>query len=246
MPGISGIDLSLAILEPLTLTKPAMTRSKLILALLASLALATSLSARADEESSASTPLAATDAQPASVVVVGSPESKTTQSNDSQSWYSSAWDTAGQHLSDIWNKGDIEVYVPFWSYHLPFAYSADKRSSYTEYPAGGGLGKGWYNASGNWEGIYAMEFQDSHGKPMYMGGYGWIPTWRPINDDFKIGAGLTAFMFMRSDIGNYAPIPGILPAATIGYGPVDVQVAYIPGGQGNGNVLFWWAKYSFR
>ena len=33
---------------------------------------------------------------------------------------------------------------------------------------------------------------------------------------------------------------------TAGYGPIDVQMAYIPGGQGNGNVLFWWAKYSFK
>lgn len=219
-----------------------MSRSKLTLHFLAALALASASFAHAAADTPASTP----DAAPSNVVVVGSTDNATPGSSDSKTWYGSAWDTAGQHLSDIWHKGDIELYVPFWSYHLPFAYSAEKRASYTEYPAGGGIGKGRYNESGNWEGIYAMEFQDSHGKPMYMGGYGWVPTWRPINDQFKIGAGVTAFLFMRSDIGNYAPIPGVLPAATIGYGPLDVQVAYIPGGQGNGNVLFWWAKYSFR
>ena len=219
-----------------------MPRSKLTPKLLAALALACASYANAAEETPASTP----DAVPSNVVVVGNTDSATPSNSESTTWYGSAWDTAGQHLSDIWHKGDIELYVPFWSYHLPFAYSAEKRASYTEYPAGGGIGKGRYNENGNWEGIYAMEFQDSHGKPMYMGGYGWIPTWRPINDQFKIGAGVTAFLFMRSDIGNYAPIPGVLPAATIGYGPLDVQVAYIPGGQGNGNVLFWWAKYSFR
>ena len=227
-----------------------MNCSRLLSGLLSSLALTLAASAYADEPSAdASTApseatATATNA-PQSVVVVGSPDSDA-KTSESQSWYSSAWDTAGQHLSDIWNKGDIELYVPFWSYHLPFAYSPENRASYTEYPAGGGLGKGWYNASGNWEGVYVMGFQDSHAQPMYLAGYGWVPTWNPINEQTRIGVGATVFLFMRSDINSYAPTPGILPMATVGYGPVDVQVAYIPGGQGNGNVLFWWAKYSFK
>ncbi len=221
--------------------------SRLLTSLLAALSLtslAYTTNALADDTPAATTDAAGPQATQ-SVVVVGSPDSDSKPA-ESKSWYSSAWDTAGQHLSDIWTKGDVELYVPFWSYHLPFAYTPEKRSQYTEYPAGGGIGKGRYNESGNWEGIYVMEFQDSHGLPMYMGGYGWIPTWRPLDDKFKVGVGLTAFFFMRSDIGNYAPIPGILPAVSTGYGPLDIQMAYIPGGQGNGNVLFWWAKYSFK
>ena len=224
-----------------------MNRSRIITALLAALSLTFAATAFAEE---ASEPAAATSQSdtasgaPQSVVVVGSPN--TTQSTESKSWYSNAWDTAGQHLSDIWTKGDVELYVPFWSYHLPFAYTPEKRASYTEYPAGGGLGKGWYNASGNWEGVYVMGFQDSHAQPMYMAGYGWVPTWNPINEQSRIGIGATVFLFMRSDINGYAPTPGILPMVTAGYGPIDVQMAYIPGGQGNGNVLFWWAKYSFK
>lgn len=232
--------------------------SRLLSTLTIALSLAFSGFALAADEAPATDTASVSDASPApqNVVVAGTPatsdsapaseKSSNDKTSSDQSWYSKAWDTAGQHLSDIWNKGDIEVYVPFWSYHLPFAYSAEKRSQYTEYPAGGGIGKGWYNASGNWEGIYLMEFQDSHGKPMYMGGYGWVPTWNPINEKSRIGVGATVFMFMRSDINYYAPTPGILPMGTIGYGPVDVQVAYIPGGQGYGNVLFWWAKYSFK
>lgn len=217
-----------------------MNCSRLLTALLAALSFTLATQAQADEPAAP----AATSETPQSVVVVGNPASS--EPTTGQSWYSSAWNTAGQHLSDIWNKGDYSLMVPFWTYHMPFAYSAEKRAQYTEYPAGGGISKGYFNESGNWEGVYLMEYQDSHGKPMYMGGYGWVPTWRPIDDKFKIGAGLTAFMFMRSDIGNYAPLPGILPVGSIGYGPVDVQVAYVPGGQGNGNVLFWWAKFAFR
>lgn len=224
-----------------------MSRSQLTLSLLTALAIISTPFAHAAEETTTSTPTSTESSAPANVVVVGNTDkAETPASTESQSWYGKAWDTAGKHLSDLWNKGDIEVYVPFWTYHLPFAYSPQQRSDYTEYPAGGGLGKGWYNESGNWEGVYLMAFQDSHGKPMYMGGYGWVPTWNPINEKSRIGVGATVFMFMRSDINYYAPTPGILPMATIGYGPVDVQVAYIPGGEGYGNVLFWWAKYSFR
>lgn len=227
-----------------------MSRSKLTLSLLTALSIISAPFAHAEDDAAASTPNTESSA-PANVVVVGNTDKSTDKAEaptgtESQSWYKKAWDTAGQHLSDLWTNGDIELYVPFWSYHLPFAYSAEKRSQYQEYPAGGGIGKGWYNRSGNWEGVYLMEFRDSHGKPMYMGGYGWVPTWNPINEKSRVGVGATVFMFMRSDINYYAPTPGILPMATVGYGPVDVQVAYIPGGQGYGNVLFWWAKYSFK
>ena len=221
-----------------------MNHSRGLIACLTALALACANYAFADEAASpvvtAATPAAET---PQSVTVVGNP---TAPSASEKSWYGAAWDTAGQHLSDIWHKGDYEVYVPFWTYHMPYAYSAEKRATFTSYPAGGGIGKGWFNESGNWEGIFAVEFADSHGKPQYQVGYGWVPTWHPLDNQFRVGAGLTAFVFMRSDIANYAPLPGILPVGSIGYGPVDVQVAYIPGGQGNGNVLFWWAKFAFR
>lgn len=232
-------------------------RTALAPVLLSAFALLLTTPVFADESTTEGTPAAApaaptadaaastTNGAPQSVVVVGSPNNDE-KPNESKPWYSSAWDTAGQHLSDLWEKGDIELFVPFWSYHLPFAYTPEKRASYNEYPAGGGLGKGWYNASGNWEGVYVMGFQDSHSQPMYMAGYGWVPTWNPINEQSRVGVGATVFLFMRSDINSYAPTPGILPMATVGYGPVDVQVAYIPGGQGNGNVLFWWAKYSFK
>ena len=232
-----------------------MSRSTLTLATLAALLMAAApLSHADDSETEATAPVAAssaatTDAQsstPPNVVVVGKTDSTPPASAGSKSWYGQAWDTTVEHLSDIWTKGDVELYVPFWTYHLPFAYSPSQRSEYTEYPAGGGIGKGWYNKSGNWEGLYLMEFRDSHAKPMYMGGYGWVPTWNPINEKSRIGIGATVFMFARSDINYYAPTPGILPMATIGYGPVDVQVAYIPGGEGFGNVLFWWAKYTFK
>jgi lipid IVA palmitoyltransferase len=161
------------------------------------------------------------------------------------SWFSSTYETAKTHITDIVTKGDWEVYVPFWAKH--FGYSNGQGlANPNEHPWGAGIGKGFYNSSGNWEGLYAMEFQDSNGQPQYQVGYGWIPTWRPSGDNFRVGAGLTGFIFLRSSYLNYTPLPAVLPIASVGYGPFDVQMAYVPDFRNNGNVLFWWAKYSFK
>lgn len=157
-------------------------------------------------------------------------------------WYSTAW----QHARDTWREGDVEAYVPFWSYHLPFAYTPQQRAEYVEYPAGVGLGKGRYNKSGNWEGIYAMGFRDSHGDPSYMVGYGWVPTWNIGKSEVKAGIGLTGFLMSRKDYFGGIPFPGVLPIASVGYKNLAVQAAYIPGGDGYGNVLFMWGKWTFK
>jgi lipid IVA palmitoyltransferase len=149
------------------------------------------------------------------------------------------------HLRGIWEKGGYEWYEPVYTYHLPYAYSPSLLRSYNDFPAGIGLGKGRFNEHGNWEGVFAMEFADSHGRPEYEGGYGWIATWHPFSNLFRAGAGLTAFITARSDIMRYTPFPGVLPLGSLGYRNVDLQATFIPGGRNNGNVLFTWIKLSF-
>jgi lipid IVA palmitoyltransferase len=153
--------------------------------------------------------------------------------------------TAAEHVKDTWTEGKVELYVPFLSYHMPFAYSADKRSEYNEYPGGAGIGLGRYNASGNYEATYAMAFLDSHSDMSYMVGYAWIPTWNVGKSEVKVGAGLTGFIMSRQDYFGGVPFPGLLPVASISYKQLSLQAAYVPGGQGNGNVLFAWGKWAF-
>jgi palmitoyl transferase len=150
-----------------------------------------------------------------------------------------------QHIKGTWAKGGYDLYVPFWTYHMPYAYTPALLRSYNDFPAGGGIGKGRYNSSGNWEGMVAMEFADSHGRPQYQAVFLWIPTWRPLFDGFKIGAGLAGGIVARSDINRYTPFPGGLPVASIGYRDFDVQATFVPGFKDDGNVLFCWAKFSF-
>ena len=154
--------------------------------------------------------------------------------------------TAWQHVTDTWNHGDTELYVPFLTYHMRFAYRQELLDKYNEYPAGLGLGKGRYNDSGNWESIYAMGFLDSHSKPSFMVGYAWAPTWEIGNSDFKVGVGLTGFLMTRTNYWNGLPFPGVLPIASIGYKQLAIQAAYIPGGRNHGNVLFMWGKWTFQ
>lgn len=153
--------------------------------------------------------------------------------------------TAVEHVKDTWREGKVELYVPFLTYHMPFAYTANQRSQYNEYPAGGGIGLGRYNASGNYEGTYAMAFLDSHSEMSYMAGYAWIPTWNMGQSEVKVGVGLTGFLMSRQDYFGGFPFPGVLPVASISYKQLAVQAAYVPGGQGNGNVLFAWGKWTF-
>ena len=158
-----------------------------------------------------------------------------------------AWfDTASEHVSDTWHEGDTELYVPFWTYHHRGTYDDDHIEDFNEFPAGIGLGKGRYNSSGNWEGMYAMGFMDSHNKPSFMAGYAWVPTWE-LGNDVKAGVGVTGFLMSRSNYWNGIPFPGVLPIASIGYKQLSLQAAYIPStGRNNGNVLFMWGKWTFQ
>jgi palmitoyl transferase len=160
----------------------------------------------------------------------------------------SNWTTSSiSHLESILDKGVDEVYIPLYTYHMPYAYSQEKINQYTEYPMGLGFGRGLMNESGNWEGIYGMTFKDSHGIYQYMFGYGWIPMWN-IGDtkDWKYGLGATAFIMSRQDIMHYIPFPGILPIASISYKDLSLQTSYVPGGQNVGNILFTWAKWTLN
>jgi palmitoyl transferase len=148
---------------------------------------------------------------------------------------------------EIMDKGDWVGYLPLYTHHMPYAYSQDKLDQYTNIPLGLGIGKGFYNNRNNWEGIYAMSFRDSHGVYQYMAGYGWIPTWSlSANGNWKVGTGATVFLMSRKDIFNYIPFPGLLPVGSLSYKNLSLQSSFVPGGDGFGNVLFTWAKWTFN
>ncbi len=160
--------------------------------------------------------------------------------DDERSWYERLW----APIANAYHNGSLELYLPLETYHLRSKYEADKIATYQEKPKGLGIGSGLYNEKGNWEGVYAMAFQDSHFKPMYMAGYGWQAIWRPV-EDTRVGLGYVAGLMSRTDVWGYKPFPVALPFGSIAYRNFSLNGLFIPGGRGWGNVAFFWAKWEF-
>lgn len=147
-------------------------------------------------------------------------------------------------LGDTWNDGKSEVLLPFYSYHLRSSYSQEKIDSFEENSWGIGYGRSRYDDKGNWHSLYAMGFRDSHAKFEPVVGYAYQWMWGE-KEALHAGLGYTVLVTARSDIGHYIPFPGILPIASLSYRRTAMNMSYIPGGKGNGNVMFLWGSIGF-
>lgn len=149
-----------------------------------------------------------------------------------------------ERVAATYRDGRTEVYLPFHSYHIRRFYTPAQVDGYNENALGFGVGKGLNDEDGDWHGLYAMVFRDSHFDPEPFAGYGYQTFWHP-GADIKLGLGYTVFLTARKDIGNYVPIPGILPLASVQYKKASLMGSYVPGGRGNGNVLFFFGRFEF-
>jgi palmitoyl transferase len=157
---------------------------------------------------------------------------------------SGIWSRAQDSLSLTWQSSEYELYVPINTWHNRNYYSSEKIDGYNEHPWGLGLGKYRFDDDGDWNGFYAMAFSDSHRKIEPVVGYGFQKMWRPT-DNFRLGGGYTIGLTMRKDM-HYLPIPVIAPTFSVEYKQLTVQSAYIPGGDGNGNILFTWLRWQVK
>lgn len=160
--------------------------------------------------------------------------------DDWPSWAKSACNRVDQ----IWTEGGTDLYITGYSWHNRATYSREKIDSFNELAWGGGLGKSIYDEDGDWQGLYAMAFLDSHSKIQPMAGYGFMKMAR-VGADTRFGLGYTLFMTSRADIFNRIPFPGVLPLVSAGYKDATLFATYIPGGKGNGNVMFVFGKWAF-
>ncbi|MDR2008581.1 MAG: lipid IV(A) palmitoyltransferase PagP [Alphaproteobacteria bacterium] len=148
------------------------------------------------------------------------------------------------NMKNTWNSEQSDLYLPFFTWHARTTYDNERILSYNEYPGGMGLGKGYLDEKGNWHGIYAMIFRDSHNSWKPIIGYGWEYIVHPFeyNKDFHAGLGYTVGVATRRS-WDWIPLPIILPIASIGYKELSVQMTYIPFvGHNSGNVWFFWLK----
>lgn len=137
---------------------------------------------------------------------------------------------------EAWKEGDWNLIVPFYTWHAPWSYP--NRDYENAYPLGGGIGRS-VDKGRNTDMLYAMAFQDSHWKPMYVAGYSYLYNWGE-QKSFHSGIGFTAFIWARSD-NNYIPYPGLAPIGSVGFSRFSVMGTYLPGI----DVAMFWAQFKF-
>jgi hypothetical protein len=74
----------------------------------------------------------------------------------------------------------------------------------------------------------ANGFKDSMGNPSYMAGGGIKRRFWVRSDDLYIDLGGVAFMMKRENVHHNQAFPGLLPAATIGFKRVALNLTYMP------------------
>jgi palmitoyl transferase len=149
-----------------------------------------------------------------------------------------------EHLNHIWNDGHIDLYGTGYAWHNRYRYAPEKIEIYNEAALGGGLGKSYYTENGNWGGLYAFAFLDSHSEVEPIAGYGFLKRIGLYKDTY-FGLGYTVFLTSRTDILNRAPFPGALPLVALSYKQLSLFATYVPGAFGAGNILFCFAKWMF-
>jgi hypothetical protein len=74
----------------------------------------------------------------------------------------------------------------------------------------------------------ANAFTDSMGDLSYMAGGGIKRRFRVRSDDFYVDLGAIGFLMTRETVNRNQPFPGVLPAATLGFRRVALNVTYLP------------------
>lgn len=146
-------------------------------------------------------------------------------------------------LHQLWTEGDLELYGSGYAWHNRYTYTAHKVKSYNEFAAGGGLGKGFFDEDGDWHGLTAIAFLDSHKNLEPAAGYVFLKMIYPT-EHIHLGGGYTILATSRPDIFNGIPFAGVLPIATVSYDRATVMATYIPGSRGAGNVLYIFGKWT--
>lgn len=168
------------------------------------------------------------------------------QKQESCTHWASLFKPVCQRLHQIWTEGNTELYVSGYAWHNRFTYSREqiRKKNYNELAWGGGLGKGLFDEKGNWHGLYAFAFLDSHKNVQPIAGYAYMWT-KAFSQDFKAGIGYSVFLTAREDIIHYIPFPGAAPWAGIFFKKIGIKAAYVPGSSTNGNVLYMVGTYTF-
>jgi palmitoyl transferase len=141
-------------------------------------------------------------------------------------------------------QGENELYLAGYAWHNRNYYDRQRLQKYNENAWGGGLGKSFYDENGDWHGLYAIAFLDSHKYLEPAVGYAFLKVLH-LSENTRVGVGYTLLVTQRPDIFKGIPFPGALPWFSVSYRRASLSGTYIPGSRNVGNVLFVLAKWTF-
>ena len=141
-----------------------------------------------------------------------------------------------------WTQGDNELYLSGYAWHNRYYYDKERLRHYNELAYGGGLGKSFYDEKGNWHGLFAIAFLDSHKNVEPTAGYAYLKVLH-FTENARVGLGYALLVTQRRDMYNGIPFPGALPWMSLSYRRFSVSGTYIPGSKNVGNVLFALVKW---
>ncbi len=160
--------------------------------------------------------------------------------HDSSHVDGSAW----RNWMDTIRLGEDMVLTPINTYHMRWAYPAEKIARYTEWPRGLGYGRARWDANGNRREVFGIIFEDSGGRLQYNIGY--LFTWNTrafgTDPDIIFGAGYVLMLMGRWD-WSYLPIPLMFPVVSLGFARISIETTFVPGWEGYGNVFFTWVQF---
>jgi len=159
------------------------------------------------------------------------------QEAQDRGWFSGTWDGTKR----IWRDGNWDLYLSGYTWHLPYAYTAEQRAQENALTWGLGIGKTLTDERNNQRSLYALIIEDSHYKPEYQIGYAWMARWQVYND-LRVGAGYTLGLMSRSDIWGYVPFPFVAPLVSVGTDRFSLFGTFIPG---NASIAYFFGRVTF-
>lgn len=138
---------------------------------------------------------------------------------------------------EAWDNGDWNLMLPAYTWHAPWDYP--NRDTQNAYPLGIGFARS-VDRDRNTDMLLAMGFADSHNKPMYVAGYGYLYNWGDMRS-FHSSIGFAAVLWARTE-NNYIPLPGLAPIGGVSYANFSVMGTYLP----FVNVAMFWAQMKFN
>ena len=159
------------------------------------------------------------------------------------------WVESGcRHVVDTYHHGDDALLVSGYEWHIPYAWTPERRAAENELAWGGGWARSREQPNGDTENVYLLVFKDSHRQAQFNLGYAWTTYWGD-RVGLQGGLGFAAAIVQRPDIVGGWPVPVVLPLFTLRYQKAELLTSYIPrfgGAVNHGSVLYFFGKIDLK